>query len=31
MARWGRALFAWLDIAVFVAIAFLLTGEIWVG
>jgi len=31
MARWGRALFAWLDIAVFLVIAFLLTWEIWLG
>ena len=31
MARFGRALVAWLDIAVFLAIAFLLTREIWLG
>ena len=31
MARLGRALFAWLDITVFLAIAFLLTWEIRVG
>jgi hypothetical protein len=31
MARWGRALVAWLDIAVFLAIAFLLTVDIWLG
>ena len=31
MARFGRALFAWLDIAVFLAIAFLLTWDVWLG
>ena len=31
MARLGLALFAWLDIAVFLAIAFLLTWDIWLG
>ena len=31
MARWGQAVFAWLDIAVFLAIAFLLTWDIWLG
>ena len=31
MARLGRVLFAWLDIAVFLAIAFLLTFDIWLG
>ena len=31
MARGGRALFAWPDITVFLAIAFLLTWDIWLG
>jgi hypothetical protein len=31
MARLGQAVFAWLDIAVFVVIAFLLTFDIWLG
>ncbi len=31
MARWGRELFAWLDIAIFLVIVFLLTWEIWLG
>ena len=31
MARWGRMLFAWLDIAIFLVIVFLLTWEIWLG
>jgi uncharacterized membrane protein len=31
MARLGRALFAWMDITVFLAIAFLLTWDIWLG
>ncbi len=31
MARWGRMLFARLDIAVFLAIALLLSWEVWFG
>ena len=31
MARGVRALFAWPDITVFLAIAFLLTWDIWLG